>query len=56
MKGYEKFLWSAFENTGSVRDYLKFKLFEEERMKIEAGEEFGFDKNIGNSAEDNQVR
>jgi len=53
---YKRILWSAFESTGTVRDYLKYKLFEEERMKMEDGEEFGFDKDIGNSAEDHEVR
>lgn len=53
---YKKILWSAFEQTGTVREYLKFKLFEEEKMKMEAGEEFGFDKDIGNSTEDHPVR
>lgn len=52
---YEEILWAAFERTGTVKDYLKFKLFREEKMKMEAGEDFGFDKDIGNSAEDNPV-
>ena len=53
---YKKILWAAFESTGTVKEYLKYKLFEEEKMKMEAGEEFGFDKNIGNSAENHKVR
>ncbi|MBR5155764.1 MAG: hypothetical protein IKW62_04700 [Clostridia bacterium] len=56
MSVYTEILWAAFERTGSVRGYLKFKLFEAEKMKMEAGDDFGFDKNVGDSAEDNQVR
>lgn len=47
MKNYKDVLWTAFEGTGNVRDYLKFKLFQTEKMKVEAGEEFGTDKNLG---------
>lgn len=55
MNGYKKLLWKTFESTGLVRDYLKFKIVED-KTTIEAGEDFGFDKNIGNRAEDHQVR
>ena len=56
MRSYESFLWTAFKSTGKVRDYLKFKLFEAEKTKVEAGEEFGFDKNIGNSDQNHKIR
>ncbi len=56
MSVYNEILWAAFERTGSVREYLKFKLFEEQRMKMEAGEEFVTGENLGDSIEDNQIR
>ena len=56
MKSYKELLWTSFERTGLVYQYLKFKLFEEEKTKMEVGEEIGFDKNHGNCFEDNQVR
>ncbi len=56
MREYKDILWTAFENTGSVHNYLKFKLFCEEKMKVEAGEEFGIDKNLGDCDQNDQVR
>ena len=56
MQKYKDILWTAFESTGSVRDYLKFKLFQAEKMKVEAGEEFGIDKNLGDCDQNHQVR
>ncbi len=51
---YRFMLWLAFENTGQINDYLKYKLVE--RMNFEAGEGFEFDKDFGNSSEDNKIR
>ncbi len=56
MSIYNEILWAAFERTGSVRDYLKFKLFEAEKMKVEAGEDFVTSEDLRDSFEDNQVR
>lgn len=56
MEDYRKLLWLAFSETGTIEDYLKYKLLQNEVFKIEAGEEFGTFENIRNSAEDHQVR
>ena len=54
MSKYQLLLWLAFENTGNINDYLKYKLLE--RLTLEAGEDFGFDKNFRYSAEQNKIR
>ncbi len=51
---YQMMLWLAFENTGQINDYLKYKLVE--RMNFEAGEGFEPGKDFRNSAEDNKIR
>jgi hypothetical protein len=55
MKDYRKLLWLVFSNTGDINDYLKYKLIENEALKIEVGEDFGFDKDNGNSNQNHQV-
>ena len=54
MTKYQMMLWMAFENTGSINNYLKYKFLE--RLNLEAGEDFGFDKDFRHSAEDNKIR
>ncbi len=56
MSIYSEILWAAFERTGNVKDYLKFRLFETEKMKMEAGEDFVAGEDPRGSAEDDQVR
>ncbi len=51
---YKLMLWLAFENSGQVNDYLKYKLIE--RLDLEAGEDFGTGKDLRDSFEDNQIR
>ena len=48
-------LWSIFENSGEINDYLKYKLLIDRPM-IEAGEDFGFDKDLRDSSADNKIR
>jgi len=56
MLDYKKILWTAFKHTGSVYAYLKFRQFCEEKTKVEAGEDFGIDKNLGDCDQNDQVR
>ena len=55
MERYENLLWTAFENTGKISNYLKYKTYAE-NTKVEVGEEFGLDKNIGNSDKNHKIR
>ena len=48
--------WVRFEKSGSVYDYLNFRALHEKHLDFEAGEDFGIDKNIGNSDQGYQVR
>ena len=50
---YKRILWSAFESTGTVRDYLKFKLFEEE--KFDAVVNFAAESHVDRSIENPEV-
>lgn len=52
MDDLKKILWATFANTGDINDYLKYKLIERNDLKFEAGEDFGFDKDDGNSDQD----
>ncbi|MBR5614094.1 MAG: hypothetical protein IKT39_05230 [Clostridia bacterium] len=56
MNSYKHLAWKAFETTGGVREYLKYKALDKNDTSVEAGEEFGTFKNIGNSDKDHQVR
>lgn len=49
MDSLQRLLWQLFEKTGSVDAYLSFKEGENGKLNFEAGEEFGTDKNGGNS-------
>ncbi len=51
---YRLMLWLAFENSGQINDYLKYKIVE--RMDFEAGEGFGFNQDFRNSSKDNKIR
>ena len=37
--------WQAFEKTGKIDEYLKFKACENNEMNFEAGVELGFNQN-----------
>ncbi len=54
MRKYDMMLWLAFEHSGQINDYLKYKLLE--RWETEAGEDFGSGKDIRNRTEDNKIR
>ncbi|MBQ9737422.1 MAG: hypothetical protein IJV86_03340 [Clostridia bacterium] len=56
MQDRSLFLWLVFERTGDVADYLRYKFFEKDLLKFEVGEEFGIDKNLGDSSKDNPIR
>lgn len=53
---FRHFAWKAFEKTGGVREYLKFKALGEAERDIEVGDELGLDKNLGNSDQNRKVR
>ncbi len=36
--------WQSFEKSGKISEYLKFKMYERNEMKFEAGEEIGVNK------------
>ena len=56
MKDYRLLLWSTFLNTGDINDYLKYTLLSNLATDLEMGEEFGADKDHGDSNKDDQVR
>ncbi len=53
MDKYRLLLWMLFENSGSVSDYLKYKIVD--KMDFEAGESFGSGEDPRHSAEDNKI-
>ena len=53
MKDYKSLLWIAFSGTGDINEYRKYKLIERLSLNFEAGEEFGVDKDVRDSAENN---
>lgn len=48
--------WQHFEKTGSIKAYLEFKAQEKNELNFEAGEDFGVNKDVGNSDKGNEVR
>ncbi len=51
---YQMMMWLAFENSGMINDYLKYKLIE--RWDTEAGEDLVTGEDIRRGAEDNKIR
>ena len=56
MEKFEHFAWCAFEATGGVKEYLKYKALKKDKTDFEAGVEIGVDKNIGNSDKNHEIR
>lgn len=56
MQRYTDILWTAFESTGGVRAYLKYRLLLAEKTKVGVGEKFGIDKNLGDCDQNHQIR
>lgn len=48
--------WQAFEKSGEILEYLKFKACEHNEMNFEAGEELEFNKNCGFNNKNNKIR
>ncbi len=51
---YKFMLWLAFENSGQINDYLKYKIVD--RMNFEAGEDFVTGEDLRDSFENNKIR
>lgn len=47
--------WKAFEKTGSVKEYLKYKAKTEKFDDMEAGAEIGAFEDRGNRDKDNKI-
>ena len=48
--------WQLFEKTGSIDAYLAFKARTKNEFNIEAGEDFGFNKDVGDCDTGNEIR
>ena len=48
--------WQCFEKTGRIDAYLAFKKQTTNQFSLEAGEDFGFDKNIGDCDKRDEIR
>ncbi len=49
-------MWLVFSGTGNVSDYLRYKFFDKGLFDFEVGEEFGTDKDLGDSVKDDPLR
>ena len=50
-----EFAWKAFERTGSIKEYLKYKTMAENTEDMEAGAEIGAFEDRRNCDKDNKI-
>ena len=48
--------WQAFEKTGGVKEYLKYKAHGEDKFSLEVGEEIGAFEDNGNRYKNNKIQ
>jgi len=48
--------WQAFEKTGGVKEYLKYKVYDIPDTKLEVGEEFGAFENHRDSDKNQKIQ
>ncbi|MBO4941457.1 MAG: hypothetical protein J6D15_04570 [Clostridia bacterium] len=48
--------WQAFEKTGRIKEYLKYKAHGENNFSLEVGEEIGAFEDHRNSYKDNKIQ